>query len=144
MDKVIIGRHVAEDEVDLDSGFVMLPSAVPSPAPVGATATPSTSNDNPPRIDAGAGASAAAITEPSGTPTAAKTGQTIEIAFTVTSSNIVNAFSAIANLADRSDSGKLTIRVIGTAAAGYDPSWLRNAVKEPLDEADIEYQFSQH
>jgi len=30
------------------------------------------------------------------------------------------------------------IHIEGTAADGYDPSWLRNAVEEPLDEADIE------
>ncbi len=26
----------------------------------------------------------------------------------------------------------------GEATTGYDPNWLRNAVEEPLDEADIE------
>ena len=28
--------------------------------------------------------------------------------------------------------------VEGTSTAGFEPSWLRNAVEEPLDEADIE------
>lgn len=38
--------------------------------------------------------------------------------------------------------GKVSVRIQGTAAAatGFDPSWLRNAVEEPLDEADIERQ----
>ncbi|MGQ9663661.1 MAG: hypothetical protein ACUVWX_15225 [Kiritimatiellia bacterium] len=30
------------------------------------------------------------------------------------------------------------IRIEGSSATGFDPSWLRNAVYEPLDEADIE------
>jgi hypothetical protein len=41
-------------------------------------------------------------------------------------------------LADRSDEAKVKIHVEGIAAEGYDASWLRNAVDEPLDEADIE------
>jgi hypothetical protein len=51
---------------------------------------------------------------------------------------IFKAFEAIANLADKSDEGKLTIQIEATNAAGYDPTWLRNAVEEPLDEADVE------
>jgi hypothetical protein len=36
------------------------------------------------------------------------------------------------------DDGKVTIQVQAISQAGFDPSWLRNAVDEPLDEADIE------
>lgn len=48
------------------------------------------------------------------------------------------SFSAVANLADKSDGGKINISVEGQAVARYDSNWLRNAVQEPLDEADIE------
>jgi hypothetical protein len=41
-------------------------------------------------------------------------------------------------LADKSDNGKINVVVQGQAAAGYDPNWLRNAVEEPLDEANID------
>jgi hypothetical protein len=51
---------------------------------------------------------------------------------------VFKAFSAIANLADKSDGAKVRISIEGLSAVGYDPSWLRNAVDEPLDEADIE------
>lgn len=35
--------------------------------------------------------------------------------------------------------GKVVYESIhGSSASGYDPSWLRNAVDEPLDEADID------
>ncbi len=47
------------------------------------------------------------------------------------------AFPAIANLADKSDGTKVTIRIEGSSAKGFDSFWLRNAVDEPLDEADI-------
>jgi hypothetical protein len=33
---------------------------------------------------------------------------------------------------------KVRITIEGSSANGYDPSWLRNAVDEPLEEADIE------
>jgi len=32
----------------------------------------------------------------------------------------------------------VTIQVEGTAVDGYDSSWLRNTVEEPLDEADVD------
>lgn len=55
-----------------------------------------------------------------------------------TRDQIFKAFMAIANLADESDDGKVTLDVEGTSSTGFDPSWLRNAVDEPLDEAGIE------
>jgi len=44
----------------------------------------------------------------------------------------------VASLADKSDGGKVTIEIGGTSEQGYDPSWFRNAIEEPLDEADVE------
>jgi hypothetical protein len=73
-DKVILGNPLADDEIDLDSGFLMIPAAVP----------------------------------------------------------------AIANLADNSDGARVMIHIEALSTSGFDPSWLRNAVDEPLDEADIE------
>ena len=57
------------------------------------------------------------------------------IKFRATRDEVFKAFPAIANLADKSDEGKLTIQIEASNAAGYDPTWLRNAVEEPLDEA---------
>ncbi len=59
--------------------------------------------------------------------------------FRATREQAFKAFPAIANLADNSDGGKVTIRAEGTAASGYDASWLRNVVGEPLDETDVEH-----
>lgn len=59
--------------------------------------------------------------------------------FDASREQIFKAFPAIANLADKSDGGKVRIRVEGASADGFDPSWLRNAVNEPLDEADIKW-----
>ncbi len=120
--------------------------SVPSPAPVGATVAPGTSDSGQSGTGTVVSDSSPVVTPdiptPTGTGIHGKTEQTIEIAFTATRSDLFKAFPAIANLADKSDSGKVAVRVTGTAAAGFDPSWLRNAVEEPLDEADIEYQVS--
>jgi len=62
----------------------------------------------------------------------------IALTFEATREQVFKAFPAIANLADKSDGAKVRIHIEGSSAAGFDPSWLRNAVDEPLDEADIE------
>ena len=62
----------------------------------------------------------------------------VRIRFTAGRDQVFKSFSAIANLADKSDSGKITIVVDGQAIAGYDANWLRNAVQEPLEEANID------
>ncbi|RMF20106.1 MAG: hypothetical protein D6760_12325 [Deltaproteobacteria bacterium] len=62
----------------------------------------------------------------------------MRLVFQATRDQIFKAFPAIANLADKSDDDKVTVRVEGTSQEGYDPLWFRNAVEEPLDEAGIE------
>jgi Protein of unknown function (DUF499) len=137
-DKLVVGRTLAEDEVDVDSGFIMLPAAVPE-----AVAAP--------------GASPPALVVPAPSPgTAAQPGGpgetsfpatgappqkrqcTLRLRFKATRDQVFKAFPAIANLADKSDDSKVTVDVEGTSSEGFDPLWLRNAVEEPLDEANIE------
>jgi len=72
-------------------------------------------------------------------PCICKGGRTvIRVNYRASRDQVFKSFASIANLADKSDDGKITIRIEGTAEAGYDPVWLRNAVEEPLDEADVE------
>ena len=138
-EKVVTGRPLAEDEVDFDSGFLMIPSAVPealTSPPVGA----------PPGGPEVPGPTPSTPTQPTGPAAGPATGpgdipeqrRSVRLTFKATRDQVFKAFPAIANLADKSDDGKVTVRVEGTSASGYDPSWLRNAVEEPLDEADIE------
>ena len=64
----------------------------------------------------------------------------VRFSFEATGTDLFNAFAALANLAYKSNGGKISLRVAGVAAAGFDAAWLRNAVEEPLDEADIQRQ----
>jgi hypothetical protein len=127
-DKVVFQREIAEDEIDLESGFLMAPAAIPeAPAPPVATGP----SPGAPVVDSGP--------QPGSRPEQPPAGRRTRVAmvFEATREQVFKAFPAIANLADKSDGGKVRLRVEATSAAGFDPVWLRNAVDEPLDEADI-------
>ena len=141
-DKVILGRSIADDEIDFDSGFLMVPAAVPEalvaqpaggfPVDTG-SAQPPTDHGETPGIGGGTGTGPATTgTKVSGLK------KRVALSFEATREQVFKAFPAIANLADKSDGARVRIRIEGSSVAGFDPSWLRNAVDEPLDEADIE------
>jgi len=133
--KVRINQAVAEDEVDLESGWIVWPTAIPeapeSPSPEGITPgpIPPSGPDAPPTPG---------VEQPTTGGQPSGLLATFSVRFKATRDQVFQAFSAIANLADKSEDGKITIQVEGKAKEGYDPSWLRNAVEEPLDEADVE------
>ena len=148
-DKVAITRPIAEDEVDLDSGFLIMPEAIPAPPQ--------------PEVCPNCGFSPCRCSQPpqpcpkcGRIPCACPVlpeicqrcgqspcicpslGKSVCLKFKASRDQVYKAFPAIANLADKSDEGKVTILVEASATSGYDPNWLRNAVEEPLEEADIE------
>jgi hypothetical protein len=123
--------QMSEDEVDLDDGFLIAPAAVPVVAPLPGTA-PTLSAPGSTALSPGAVPS-----EPTTTP-GATVRTTVHIQYAATRDQVFKSFQALANLADKSDGGKINIQVDGVAAAGYDQNWLRNAVEEPLDEANID------
>lgn len=134
-DKVVVGRTLAEDEIDFESGFLMVPSAVPeaSAAPSAVRTEPGVPAPTPGTpIQPGPRGSPSAPATPAG-----GRQSTVHLKFQATRNQVFKAFFAIANLAERSDNGKVSVHVEGTSAQGFDPLWLRNAVFEPLDEADI-------
>jgi len=130
-----------DDEVDFDTGFILLPSAMPEaapariqpgmeqsdPPPSGVSEPP-----HPPNVPPMSPASPPATVSPAGT------GSSIFLRFEANRDQVYQAFLAVANLADRADGGKILIQITAQAANGFDPDWYRNAVEEPLDEADIE------
>ncbi len=139
---MILGRSIADDEVDFDSGFLMMPQAIPeapTAQPTGAFPV-DTGAVPPPSVQEGvAGRGVGTGTGPvtTGTDVSGRRKR-VAFVFEATREQVFKAFPAIANLADKSDGAKVRIRIEGSSAAGFDPSWLRNAVDEPLDEADIE------
>ena len=132
-DKVAFGRELSIDEVDLETGFLMLASAVPAAQPAQPSGEPPLIDDvvQPPKPGSGVA--------PRVGP-APQVRREVNISFSATRDQLFKAFPALANLAEKSDGGRITVRVTGQSADGYDPSWLRNALEEPLDEADIEVE----
>jgi len=53
----------------------------------------------------------------------------------MTRREIFASANALANLADKA--GSIRVTVEAEKADGFDPAWLRNAVLEPLEEADV-------
>lgn len=135
LNKLVRNRSIFGDEIDLDSGFIIDPSAIPEPKETEPaktetqseteTESPSTVGEEVPPWDAKPG-----------------TQLSLRLRFAATRDQVFKAFPAIANLADKSVQGKITIEISASSDEGYDPSWFRNAVTEPLEEADIEVDYS--
>ncbi|MHC5055013.1 MAG: ATP-binding protein [Planctomycetota bacterium] len=131
-EKVVLGRLLPEDEVDLDSGFLMVPSAVPEPEAVSTGgADPVVSPVGPPETGE---------VKPTTVGPEADGQTSVRMRFRATRDQVFKAFPAIANLADKADGRKVSIQIEAESEEGFDRSWLRNAVQEPLDEADIEQE----
>jgi hypothetical protein len=134
-EKILFGRAIAEDEVDFETGWLIVPAALPEPAPI--PTQPGQAQEQPGTSPPGTGTTTpppGAVGPPSAT---ADKRTSVSLRFTATRDQIYKAFPAIANLADKSDGGKITVQVEGSNQTGFDSSWLRNAVEEPLDEADV-------
>jgi hypothetical protein len=132
---------VGEDEIDLESGFLMMPGAVPvtAPSPTAAGAEPTTVTaggleSGPPLIltPTPGAPSGGPGTSPSGGTTAQKS---IEINFSADRNQLFSAWNAIANLADLA--GKVTVTVHADSAEGFDKGKLQNGVLEPLRESEL-------
>jgi hypothetical protein len=139
--KVRFKAAVGDDEIDLESGFLMLPQAIPEALAVTGGETPVVVTGG------GEGGSGAATTggttiptrttEPGVTalPPKPVTDKTVDITFTTDRNGLFTAWNAIANLADLAGKVKVTIRA--ESEKGFDKGKLQNGVLEPLREADL-------
>ena len=135
--RVRFNTLVGEDEIDMDSGFLMMPQAVPVPAlspaiaGVGPTNVPGASGIDPTLI----------LTPPPGVPSGASpfeasaAQKSVEINFSADRNQLFSAWNAIANLADLA--GKVNVTVRADSAEGFDKNKLQNGVLEPLRESDL-------
>ena len=135
--RVRFNAVVTEDEIDLDSGFLIMPQAVPQAEPL-----PTPTGSEP--TDATAGPSGTGPTpapaSPSGVPAASPSAgvaaqKSIEITFSADRNQLFTAWNAIANLADLA--GKVAVTVHADSAEGFDKGKLQNGVLEPLRESDL-------
>lgn len=130
LEKLKHGGPVMADEVDLESGFLMMRQAIPSPEVV-PVPTEDGRGEPPPGVAPPTGGS------PTGhiPPLRADGQQNVEISFAADRNQLFTAWNAIANLADMA--GKVSVSVRAESEKGFDRSKLNNGVLEPLREADL-------
>jgi hypothetical protein len=135
-DKVVFQHALSDDEVDFESGFLMVASAIPSPParddeedPVDPPDPDDSDPDDPDLDDPDPVDSDTDMDKPR---------RRVSLRFQASRDQVFGAFPAIANLADKSDGGKITISIEAESSSGFDEAWFRNAVQEPLDEIDID------
>jgi len=140
LSKVRFKTPVTDDEIDLESGFLMLPQAIPqSASATGAEPTlVAPGQETPPTVGTGGGTTVLPdVTVPSqtATPPMPATDKALELTFTADRNGLFTAWNAIANLADMAGQVQVTIRA--TSEKGFDKSKLQNGVLEPLREANL-------
>ena len=138
--RVRYNTPVGEDEIDLDSGFLMMPGAVPVTAP-----SPTTAGTEPASVtEGGPGIEPSLTLTPTPSPTSGVPGaisggdvgqKCVEINFSADRNQLFSAWNAIANLADLA--GKVSVTVRAESANGFDRTKLQNGVLEPLKEANL-------
>lgn len=133
--KVRFDTVVAEDEIDLESGFLMLPKALPLQVPVpvpGATQPGAMPTASPGGPEPGP----MPTSQPGSQPAGGSAVQTlVELTFNADRNQLFTAWSAVANLADLA--GKVAVTVRAEKAEGFDKGKLQNGVIEPLREGDL-------
>jgi hypothetical protein len=130
LSKIRFDTSVPVDEIDLESGFVMLPQTIPQPAAVTTPGAATQPGATPPAPTT-PGAKTTGPTPP--TPGAPQTS--VDLTFSADRNELFAAWNAIANLADMA--GKVTATIHAEKAAGFDKAKLQNGVIEPLREANL-------
>jgi hypothetical protein len=146
--KVRFEVPLATDEVDLESGFIMLPAAIPtetaSPVCQKCGNSPCVCNVPPPFCPR-CGKSPCVCSTPPLCPKCGKapcvckapppTEKYVQLEFTADRDQLFTAWNAIANLADMA--GTVKVNVTAESEKGFDKGKLQNGVIEPLREADL-------
>lgn len=133
-DLVRIGMHLDESEIDMSSAMIVLPQVI-QPVVLVEPGDTQVSEQITTEIDQPGTDSSEQITTPQ---TQSKIRTHVRLSMEMTRQQIYASTNALSNLAQAA--GKIKILVEATKVDGFDPTWLQNAVLEPLDEADIEVE----
>ena len=134
--RITFRRAVADDEIDLDSGFLIVPSALP--------AKPPATTGHPDRVqedDGGYSGTTAEgeVREGNGggdeQPPVSGGAHDLTVSFVADRDEMFAAWNALANLADIA--GKVSVNVTVASETALDESRLENGVLEPLRELGL-------
>jgi hypothetical protein len=126
--------EIAEDEIDLDGGFLMIPETIPQPSPGPVPGAPGSPQPPTPGAGPAVGGGLQGPQPPGGAPPPLQPS-TVQFSFDADRNKLYAAWQALANLADLC--GNVSISVKGEAPQGLDKSKLENGVYEPLREANL-------
>ena len=124
---------MADDEIELESGFLIVPTALPA-KPV-TTSGQATDDDGDSGTSAENGSTGQAETATKSDEHQETGSRAVALSFVADRKNVYGAWNALANLADLA--GVVSITATATAAAGYDRAKLENGVLEPLRELGL-------
>ena len=130
--RVAFERRVADDEIDLDAGLLILPAAIPDDVSASGNET-STAGGTGGIGETRHSGGSLSVGEEAGTYLTG--GHPINISFVADRQKLYEAWNALANLADVA--GTISIKASATAPEGYDKAKLENGVFEPLRELDL-------
>lgn len=119
-ERVTLGKEVGVDEIDIDSGYIVsaekLKKVEEEPGeiepPIQPPSTPETTTTETERI----------------------THVTYNLR--VNRKQLYRCFKAFENILEKS--GEISIKIEAMFSDGVDPTWLKNAIEEPIDEAGVE------
>ena len=131
--RISFERTVADDEIDLDSGFLIVPTALPA-KPVTASGQ-TTDNGGESGTSAEDGSTGKAETATKSDEPQETGRRIVALSFVADRKNVYGAWNALANLAELT--GAVSITATATAAVGYDREMLENGVLEPLRELGL-------
>ena len=136
--RVAFQRSVAEDEIDLDSGFLIVPAALPeSPAATTGSAGGASAGETggyPEPGGSGAAREKPDVGDGRKPSPGDKPGE-LTISFTADRDKLFDAWNALANLADVA--GKVSVSVEAKSDTAFDRARLENGVLEPLRELGL-------
>ena len=136
--RVAFERTVDDDEIDLDSGFLMLPATLPERTAEPGATTKQEDASTKATGHAGSGFGVRedrATYDPSPSRPAAAGKREIALSFTADRDALFHSWNALANLADLA--GSVSISVAATSEVGLDRGRLENGVLEPLRELGL-------
>ena len=134
--RVAFERTVADDEIDLDSGFLMVPASLPvKPIECADTAGEGEQRSEPTADPERANEVRDSVVFGDPELPAAANEREIALSFTADRDTLFHAWNALANLADLA--GKVSIDATATAEGAVDKGKLENGVLEPLRELGL-------
>ena len=134
--RVAFDRDVADDEIDLDAGFLMVPTAIPQMQSAPTSETAGDGDDAGEMEQSAVDGDSDELSSGDGSGVIYPTdSREIAVAFVADQRRFFEAWDALGNLATLA--GTISIRASATAPEGYDKAKLENGVFEPLRELGL-------